>query len=417
VLGAHVANLLQEAEFVAEYGDDHAELLAHCRLGLQEYHRRQVTIASEIERELEAVRSELGGGVFATTLGPDATEGLAAQRRLECTPAVLQQISYVSAYGSRSTLTGIIADSGASCSVLDEGSAQRLVQAGAAEIFPLGEGDLTAIHGVGGQRRTCGVCVAKLSYWCAEAGAGGWVDFQLMAFVLFGSSTLRIIGNTFLQHYKAVIDVAGGRVGLNFDSSTASTPVTIKRGDSGNVFSAAAARVDPRRRASAHPRRGARALEQIHARSAAHVAALEAGEAPLLFWKRESRCRAFADTVIECEAPLLHDGLDIFGSPLDKRNDTFSWITSTPLVLHVGNYKVQDGKIRLFVRNPTAAPITITAGVALAHFDLGTAGHTEKFRPPVVPDLSVDEMLADMKFDNSSCSAAVLRNSTSGGQT
>jgi hypothetical protein len=27
MLGAHVDNLLQEAEFIAEYGDDHAELL------------------------------------------------------------------------------------------------------------------------------------------------------------------------------------------------------------------------------------------------------------------------------------------------------------------------------------------------------------------------------------------------------
>jgi len=94
--------------------------------------------------------------------------------------------------------------------VLDEETARSLVEAGSAVIHPLERGDLTAIHGVGGQRCTTGVCVASLSCWCEEAGA--WVDFQLLAFVLAGKPPLRIIGNSFLRYHKAVIDVAGGRV-------------------------------------------------------------------------------------------------------------------------------------------------------------------------------------------------------------
>eukprot|EP00962_Isochrysis_galbana_P036660 scaffold12703_cov101-Isochrysis_galbana.AAC.1 len=68
--------------------------------------------------------------------------------------------------------------------------------------------------------------------------------------------------------------------------------------------------------------------------------------------------------------------LTFFVFPLDKRNTTFSWFSATPLVVNAGNYKVSNGKINLFVHNPIAASVTITAGVALAHFNLGaTARH------------------------------------------
>jgi hypothetical protein len=109
-------------------------------------------------------------------------EGLAAQRRLEFIPAVLRKISYTARDGERYAFEGMLADSGASCSVLDEGSARQLVRDGVAEIFPLESGDLTAIHGVGGHRRTSGVRIVKLSCWCADAKE--WVDFQILAFVL-----------------------------------------------------------------------------------------------------------------------------------------------------------------------------------------------------------------------------------------
>jgi hypothetical protein len=398
--------LLQQTEFSVEYDDQH-ELLARSCVAKQNFHRGRAGLETWVAWELASDNWPLGAVALAASSGREegATlgEGLAALRRLESIPAVLRKISYVAREGKRFAFEDLLADSGASCSVLDEGSARQLVLAGVAEMFPLESGDLTAIHGVGGQRHTSGVCIAKLACWCADSHA--WVKFQLLAFVLEGSERLRIIGNTFLRHHRAVIDVGAGRVGLDFGERGVRTPITTKRSETceqwANVVRAGGGAVLRRGRVGL-------AMDSLAARSASHAAALQADEAPLVFCKRELRCLPFGDTVIECDIPFIGDGTDLHVSPLAKGSTAFSWFTSTPLVVHAGNHTVREGKIQLWVRNPTAAAITLSAGLALAHFDLEVVGGTVRLRAPLEPDLSADEILSEMRFDHSACEEGEL---------
>jgi hypothetical protein len=78
-------------------------------------------------------------------------------------------------------------------------------------------------------------------------------------------------------------------------------------------------------------------------------------------------------------------------------------------VVHAGNYTVRDGKIRLWVRNPTAASVTLSAGLALAHYDLESLAGTVRLRAQLEPDLSADEILSEMRFDNAACDEDELR--------
>jgi hypothetical protein len=153
------------------------------------------------------------------------------------------------------------------------------------------------------------------------------------------------------------------------------------------------------------------AVDQLVSQAAGHAAALEADEAPLVFCKREAKCRAFGDTVVECEAPLFADGTDVHVYPLKKDSSAFSWFTATPLVVHAGNYTVRDGRIRIWIRNPTAAPVVLSSGLALAHFDLDIPGRTKRLEAPLEPDLTADEILAEMRFDNSTCAEGELERS------
>jgi hypothetical protein len=166
--------------------------------------------------------------------------------------------------------------------VLDEGSARQLVRNGVADIFPLKSGDLTAIHGVGGHRCTSGACIARLSCWCTDTKE--WVDFQLLAFVLKGSDNLRIIGNTFLRHHRAIIDVGASRVGLGFGERMVRTPITIttSRAEMGEQWALLAA-APPHQSgggASRQWRYAGLAMDALLARAAGHAAALKAEEAP-----------------------------------------------------------------------------------------------------------------------------------------
>jgi hypothetical protein len=133
VLGAHFANLLQQAEFEAEY-PDHDELLASSRAAKRGFHRVRASLASALSRELASEDTALEASVMAASAGSrvgiSLAEGLAAQRRLDFIPAILQQVSYVAAVGERLPFSRTMADSGTSCSVLDEASAQQLVRLG-----------------------------------------------------------------------------------------------------------------------------------------------------------------------------------------------------------------------------------------------------------------------------------------------
>jgi hypothetical protein len=109
--------------------------------------------------------------------------------------------------------------------------------------------------------------------------------------------------------------------------------------------------------------------------------------------------------------PNLDDSTDLHVYPLAKGSTAFSWFTSTPLVVHAGNYTVRDGKmkIRPWVRNPTAASVTLSAGLALAHYDLETVAGTVRLRAQLEPELSADEILSEMRFDNAACDEDELR--------
>lgn len=285
----------------------------------------------------------------------------------------------------------MLIDSSAACSVIDAASAQELVDAGVAKLVPLRSTDLTAIHGVGGRRGTTSICVARLDCWCVDSQS--WTALDLLAFVLEGSDRLRTIGNSFLRHRRATIDMGGG---------FASSP---SPGDTS---------------ASRFPRRAFHApvILQVRLRCGRRARLSRSGRTwsgwprlpPRPSWGRRpasSSSASAASSRVATELPLLEEGADVYVCPLCKRDRT-SWFTATPLLVHAGVYKVLDGRVRLLVRNPTGAAVSLPPGLVVAHYDMDVAGKVERLRSPVISDLSVDQVLNEMNFDDESCSDVEL---------
>jgi hypothetical protein len=92
VLSAHVFNLLQEADFDAEY-PDHADMLAASRRSWGDLKQARSQVAASLLEELGSLRSDFVGSAAEFGGAPDP-DSLLEQRLLDSTPAFFQGLSF-----------------------------------------------------------------------------------------------------------------------------------------------------------------------------------------------------------------------------------------------------------------------------------------------------------------------------------
>ena len=307
----------------------------------------------------------------------------------ESLPSTLSKICYEVNDSKLVSLGGVLIDSGGSVSVLDKGTVDMLVRAGAANYVaePCG-----SLHGVGADPRHL-VGKAAVEFLLLDSHTNSWRRFQHLFLVASGEAQLRIVGNDFRYPRHGAVgttefccDHLGDRISTPVVSERRHNSWAIQDVPSRDAFLAqwrhlcnlaastvasSAATVEGAPEPRAGPAMGTGADVEtgpapsvLPSPSSPPVVERE----PLVYLQQDVVCRPHGDTLFEAAvSPHLY-GSDIIVFPL-RDEGSVHWFSHTPLEIHPHVSTVREGgKIVVAVRNSTSAPVSVPVGEVVAHY-------------------------------------------------
>ena len=307
----------------------------------------------------------------------------------ESLPSTLSKICYEVNDSKLVSLGGVLIDSGGSVSVLDKGTVDMLVRAGAANYVaePCG-----SLHGVGADPRHL-VGKAAVEFLLLDSHTNSWRRFQHLFLVASGEAQLRIVGNDFRYPRHGAVgttefccDHLGDRISTPVVSERRHNSWAIQDVPSRDAFLAqwrhlcnlaastvasSAATVEGAPEPRAGPAMGTDAdVETGPAPSAlpSPSSSPVVEREPLVYLQQDVVCRPHGDTLFEAAvSPHLY-GSDIIVFPL-RDEGSVHWFSHTPLEIHPHVSTVREGgKIVVAVRNSTSAPVSVPVGEVVAHY-------------------------------------------------